>query len=59
MDPGEHAEIATIHPDIAEVRDLRLPRGRGALTLAPWAHLVPVIRKLRMSIVAVRFGPAA
>ncbi len=56
MDPGEHGEIKKIHPNIAEVHDLRLPRGRGVLALAPWANLVPLIRKVRMPIVRVRFG---
>ena len=56
MDPGEHGSIKKIHPNIAEVRDLRLPRGQGPLALAPWAHLIPGIRKLRMPIVRVRFG---
>ncbi len=56
MDPGEHGSIKKIHPNIAEVRDLRLPRGQGPLALAPWANLIPGIRKLRMPIVEVRFG---
>lgn len=56
MDPDEYPRIAMLSPNIAEVRILRLPRGRGPLALAPWAHLVPVLRKHRMSIVSVRFG---
>ena len=59
MDPGEYPKIKTASPNIAEVRDLALPRGRGLLSLAPWAHLVPVVRKQRMSIVLARFGPGA
>jgi O-methyltransferase involved in polyketide biosynthesis len=53
---GEHSKIMTVSPNIAEVRDLPLPRGRGLYALAPWAHLIPVLRKQRMSIVLVRFG---
>jgi hypothetical protein len=57
LTPGRHRFLKEIHPNIAAVRDLRLPRGRGALALAPWAALVPVIRKLRMPILEIRFGP--
>jgi O-methyltransferase involved in polyketide biosynthesis len=56
LDPGEHGTIKKFHPNIAEVRDLPLPRGRGILRLAHWAHLVPLIRTLRMPIVEARFG---
>ncbi|MCW2860267.1 MAG: O-Methyltransferase involved in polyketide biosynthesis [Actinoallomurus sp.] len=56
LDPGEHEKIKAFSPHIAGVRDLRLPRGRGALAIAPWAHLIPLIRKLRMPIVEVRFA---
>jgi O-methyltransferase involved in polyketide biosynthesis len=59
MDPGEYPKIAAISPAIAEVRYLPLPRGRGVFALAPWAHRVPVVRGLRMSIVSVRFHGAA
>lgn len=54
---GKHRSLTKIHPNIATVRDLRLPRGRGLLALAPWAGMVPVIRKLRMPIIELRFGP--
>jgi O-methyltransferase involved in polyketide biosynthesis len=56
LDPGEHEQILGYHPNIAGVRDLRYPRGRGALAIAPWAGFIPLIRKLRMPIVEVRFG---
>ncbi|MDN3358396.1 class I SAM-dependent methyltransferase [Actinomadura sp. DC4] len=56
LDPGEHREILSYHPNIAGVRDLRYPRGRGALAIAPLVHRIPVIRRLRMPIVEVRFG---
>jgi O-methyltransferase involved in polyketide biosynthesis len=56
LDPGEHEQILAYHPNIAGVRDLRYPRGRGALAIAPWAGFIPLIRKLRMPIVEVSFG---
>jgi O-methyltransferase involved in polyketide biosynthesis len=59
MDPGEHEQILAYHPNIAGVRDLRYPRGRGALAIAPWAGFIPLIRKLRMPIVEVSFGVSA
>lgn len=55
MDPGEYTKIASVSPAIADVRYLPLPRGRGFFALAPWAHRVPIVRGLRMSIVSVRF----
>jgi O-methyltransferase involved in polyketide biosynthesis len=56
LDPGEHEQILAYHPNIAGVRDLRYPRGRGALAIAPWVGFLPLVRKLRMPIVEVRFG---
>ena len=58
LDPGEHRQILGYHPNIADVRDLRYPRGRGALAIAPLAGFIPLIRKLRMPIVQVRFADA-
>jgi O-methyltransferase involved in polyketide biosynthesis len=58
MDPGEYTKIAAVSPDIADVRYLPLPRGRGVFALAPYAHRVPGLRSHWMSIVSVRFrGP--
>jgi O-methyltransferase involved in polyketide biosynthesis len=56
LDTGEHRRILDYHPGIAAVRDLRYPRGRGALAIAPWTGFIPLIRKLRMPIVEVTFG---
>lgn len=56
LDPGEHKTIKEYHPNIAAVRDLRYPRGRGLLAVAPWVRWVPLIRKLRMPIIELRFG---
>lgn len=56
LDPGEHASVTDFHPNIVSVRDLPYPRGRGLLTLAPWVRFIPLVRKLRMPIIEVRFG---
>lgn len=57
MDAKERAKIARIDPNIIEVRDLKLPRGRGFFgRLAPWANLIPVVRAKRPSILRLRFG---
>ncbi|MGH7497728.1 MAG: class I SAM-dependent methyltransferase [Gemmatimonadales bacterium] len=56
LDPGEHSKIKEYDPNITHVRDLRYPRGRGVLAAAPWVRFIPLIRKLRMPIVEVRFG---
>lgn len=56
LDPGEEKTIKDFHPDIASVRDLPYPRGRGVLAIAPWARYVPLIRNLRISVIEVRFA---
>jgi O-methyltransferase involved in polyketide biosynthesis len=56
LDPGEHKKIMEYSPKIAATRDLPYPRGRGLLTAAPLARYVPLIRKLRMPIIEVRFA---
>jgi O-methyltransferase involved in polyketide biosynthesis len=57
MDANERGTIARIHPNIIDVRDLKLPRGRGFFGhLAPWANLIPVVRTKRPSILRLRFG---
>lgn len=58
MDSREYRKVATASPRIAEVRNLRLPRGHGPYAIAPVSHLIPVLRSMRMSIVSVRFGAA-
>ena len=56
LDPGEEQTIKDFHPNIAAVRDLPYPRGRGVLAIAPWARFVPLVRKLRLPVIEVRFG---
>ncbi|MBD0735393.1 hypothetical protein BGM09_20495 [Streptomyces sp. CBMA29] len=58
MDGKEYRRVATASPRIAEVRSLRLPRGRGPYAIAPVSHLIPLLRGMRMSIVSLRFGAA-
>ncbi len=62
LDAGERRRIRALHPDIVEVRELRLPRGRGLFYgyLLPLARTAPAIRDLvssafPLSIVLVRF----
>ncbi|SEN42568.1 class I SAM-dependent methyltransferase [Actinacidiphila rubida] len=55
MDVKEYRKVASASPYIAGVRSLRLGRGRGPYAIAPLSHLIPGLRALRMSIVAVRF----
>ncbi|GLY72012.1 class I SAM-dependent methyltransferase [Actinoallomurus iriomotensis] len=56
LDPGEHRKVLEYSPKISGVRDLPYPRGRGLLTIAPLVGRIPLIRKLRMPIVEVRFA---
>ncbi|WP_258056009.1 class I SAM-dependent methyltransferase [Streptomyces sp. Ru62] len=61
-DAGELPKIRTAHPAVTEVRELPLPRGRGAYFGVVW----PVLRRLpgarnippAMTVLA-RFGPTA
>ncbi|WP_328914704.1 MULTISPECIES: class I SAM-dependent methyltransferase [unclassified Streptomyces] len=58
MDTREYRKVAAVSPRIAEVRSLRLPRGRGPYAVAPVSHLIPGLRSLRMTIIALRFAAA-
>ncbi|NUU24011.1 MAG: class I SAM-dependent methyltransferase [Streptomycetaceae bacterium] len=59
MDASERWKLHGAHPNIVEIRDLALVRGRGFFytRVAPHAHLIPVVRNRRPSITVVRFGP--
>jgi O-methyltransferase involved in polyketide biosynthesis len=60
IDANRREAIERIHPNIIEVRELKLPRGRGFFgRLAPRVNLIPVVRTKRPSIQRVRFGVAA
>jgi len=58
MDADEQHLVRTAHPNIAEVRDLRMARGRGVLfgVLVPLLPHLPVLGGKRLSVVLVRFG---
>jgi O-methyltransferase involved in polyketide biosynthesis len=53
LDPGDQRSLLARHPELAEVRELRLPRGRGPFwgVLAPLLADAPVIRRARPAIV--------
>jgi O-methyltransferase involved in polyketide biosynthesis len=56
-DAAERARLEAT-PGVAEVRELRLPRGRGVLLgyILPFAALAGRVRRLHLSLVRVRFG---
>ncbi|MBO8193574.1 class I SAM-dependent methyltransferase [Streptomyces oryzae] len=59
LNAGELPKVSTAHPAITEVRELALPRGRGAYygVVAPLLHRLPAVRNLRPTLTAVaRFG---
>lgn len=59
MDASERWKLHGAHPNIVEITDLALVRGRGFFytRVAPHAHLIPVVRNRRPSITVVKFGP--
>jgi O-methyltransferase involved in polyketide biosynthesis len=59
LDPGEQRSLLLRHPDLAEVRDLRLPPGRGPFwgRFAPLLAGAPVIRRARPAIVLALAKP--
>ncbi|UGQ12618.1 class I SAM-dependent methyltransferase [Yinghuangia sp. ASG 101] len=61
MDASERWKLRGAHPNITEVRDVALTRGRGFFYahVAPHANLIPLIRKRRPSITVIRFGEGA
>jgi O-methyltransferase involved in polyketide biosynthesis len=63
MDADQQHLLHTASPDIAEVADLRLPRGRGVVfgAVLPLLARLPVIGAKRLSVALLRFGgtPAA
>ncbi|HEX5496404.1 MAG TPA: class I SAM-dependent methyltransferase [Mycobacteriales bacterium] len=57
LDVDEQPGLRDLHPNIATVRDLRPPRGRGLLgRLLPRVNLIPVLRHKRPSAVLLTFG---
>jgi O-methyltransferase involved in polyketide biosynthesis len=58
IDANELATIRSFHPNIAEVRELDLGRGRGFLFryVIPFLKKVPILGNKRPSFVLLRFG---
>jgi hypothetical protein len=52
MDADELGEFRAAHPNVVEVRELRLPRGRGLFWgyLAPLMNVVPVVHNKRLIV---------
>jgi O-methyltransferase involved in polyketide biosynthesis len=52
-------DLAAVHPRVTELRELRLPRGRGAAlgyVVPLMSSMPPVRRRLPISVVLARFG---
>ncbi|WP_371502006.1 class I SAM-dependent methyltransferase [Kitasatospora sp. NBC_00374] len=57
MDAGERAKLATAHPAVVEIRDVRPTGGPGLLGAAVDAVVrLPVVSSYRPSVVALRFA---
>jgi O-methyltransferase involved in polyketide biosynthesis len=58
MDADQQRRVRTAHPNIVEVRNLPMPRGRGGLfgVVLPLLAHVPVVGGKRLSVVLVGFG---
>lgn len=64
MDADEREKLRKVHPNIVEVRELRLPRGRGVLYgyLVPLMDIIPTVHNKRLilpmpwSVLLARFG---
>jgi O-methyltransferase involved in polyketide biosynthesis len=52
LDPAEQRSLLARHPELAELRELRLPRGRGPFwgVVAPLLARAPVSRRIRPAI---------
>ncbi|MER8185190.1 class I SAM-dependent methyltransferase [Kitasatospora sp. NPDC094015] len=57
MDAGERAKLATAHPGVVEIRDVRPIGGPGLLgAVVDTAVRLPVVSRYRPSVVALRFA---
>jgi hypothetical protein len=58
IDAVEERRLAKLHRNVAELRALRLPRGRGALYgfTVPLLSRVPALRRAMLTVYAMRFG---
>jgi hypothetical protein len=57
LDRDEERRLRAL-PGVAELRPLRLPRGRGAVHgyVLPLATMLPPVRRLLLTVLLVRFG---
>ena len=57
IDAAEERRLAGLHPGIAELRALRLPRGRGVLygLVLPLLSRVPALRRRMLTVYGMRF----
>jgi hypothetical protein len=55
LDAGELRSVRTAHPAVAEVREVRLPRGRGPYfgLVSPVLTRLPGVRNVRPTMTAV------
>ncbi|MGY0059212.1 class I SAM-dependent methyltransferase [Streptomyces sp. LZ34] len=55
LNAGELRKVRTAHPDIVDVRELRLPRGRGPYfgALTPVLYRLPAVRNMRPTMTAI------
>ena len=58
IDADEEHRLATLHPAIAGLRPLPLPRGRGVLhgLLLPLLSRAPALRRMLLTVYRMRFG---
>lgn len=58
VNPSERWKLHGVHPNVVEIRDLALSRGRGFFftRVAPHVRLLPVVRNLGPTITVLRFG---
>jgi O-methyltransferase involved in polyketide biosynthesis len=58
IDAEEERRLAGLHPNLVELRALRLPRGRGVLYgfVLPLVARVPALRRAMLSVYEARFG---
>jgi O-methyltransferase involved in polyketide biosynthesis len=57
IDAAEERRLGELHGNVAELRALRLPRGRGALHgfVVPLVSRVPALRRAMLTVYAMRF----
>ena len=58
VDAEEERRVAALHPNLVELRALRLPRGRGVIHgwVLPLVSRIPALRLAMLSVYEARFG---